>query len=188
VAYDRKVPVNDFRYLVPSQTLDLDWQDPWYSKFENKALKRWQQSGMMTFLYIEPFEVRHETLVRVKDMEAWLDLGLRGDEFIEVDEFDPLKKKIGEFLLQHSKVQIDGVQLRPILDRTSFVKYTMIQVNHYRGLMTHDFNLSVVIVSVNAGVDKFPGHDLAPILDTVLKRPELTITKTPWMFLLKAIK
>jgi hypothetical protein len=103
----------------------LDWHDPWYSKFENKALKRWQQSGMMTFLYIEPFEVRHETLVRVKDMEAWLDLGLRGDEFIEVDEFDLLKKKIGDYLLQHSKVQIDGKQLRPILDRTSFVKYTM---------------------------------------------------------------
>ena len=48
----------------------MDWEDPWYSRFENKALKRWQQSGMMTFLYIEPFEVRHETLVRVKDMEA----------------------------------------------------------------------------------------------------------------------
>jgi hypothetical protein len=105
--------------------LQLDWGDPWYSKFEDKALKRWQQSGVMTFLYIEPFEVRHETLVRVKDLEAWLDLGLRGHEFIEVDEFETLKKRVGKFLLQHSKVQIDGKQLRPILDRTSFVKYTM---------------------------------------------------------------
>ncbi|MGD8211939.1 MAG: hypothetical protein PVF32_18905, partial [Desulfobacterales bacterium] len=115
----------DYRYLSEPARLILDWEDPWYSKFENKALKRWQQSEMMTFLYIEPFEIRHETLVRVKDMAAWMDLGLRGGDYVEVDEFEPLKKRIGEFLLQHSKVQIDGQSLRPILDRTSFVKYTM---------------------------------------------------------------
>ena len=125
VAYHKEVPVVDYRYLSEPARLILDWEDPWYSKFENKALKRWQQSGMMTFLYIEPFEVRHETLVRVKDMEAWMDLGLRGGDYIEVDEFEPLKKRIGDFLLQHSKVRIDGQSLRPILDRTSFVKYTM---------------------------------------------------------------
>ena len=105
--------------------MHLDWEDPWYSRFENKAFKRWQQSGLLTFLYIEPFEVRHETLVRVKDLEQWMDLGLRGDAFIEIDEFEPLKKRVGEFLLKHSKVTIDGEKIRPILDRTSFVKYTM---------------------------------------------------------------
>jgi hypothetical protein len=125
IAYHKEVPVVDYRFLSKMAKLQLDWGDPWYSKFEDKALKRWQQSGVMTFLYIEPFEVRHETLVRVKDLEAWLDLGLRGHEFIEVDEFETLKKRVGKFLLQHSKVQIDGKQLRPILDRTSFVKYTM---------------------------------------------------------------
>jgi hypothetical protein len=125
IAYHKEVPVVDYRYLSEPARLILDWEDPWYSKFENKALKRWQQSGMMTFLYIEPFEVRHETLVRVKDMAAWMDLGLRGRDQIEVDEFEPLKKRIGDFLLQHSKVRIDGQSLRPILDRTSFVKYTM---------------------------------------------------------------
>ena len=125
IAYHKKVPVVDYRYLSEPARLLLNWEDPWYSKFENKALKRWQQSGIMTFLYIEPFEVRHETLVRVKDMEAWMNLGIRGEEYIEVNEFEPLKKRIGKFLLQHSKVLIDGQPLRPILDRTSFVKYTM---------------------------------------------------------------
>jgi hypothetical protein len=125
IAYHKEVPVVDYRFISEAAKLHLDWHDPWYSKFESKALKRWQQSGMMTFLYIEPYEVRHETLVRVKDLEAWLDLGLQGDEFIEMDEFEPLKKRVGNFLLQHSKVEIDGKQLHPILDRTSFVKYTM---------------------------------------------------------------
>ena len=125
ITYHKGVPVVDYRYLSEPAALHLDWTDPWYSRFQNKALKRWQQSGMMTFLYIEPFEVRHETLVRVKDMQAWMNLGLRSEDYIEVDEFEPLKKRIGEFLLQHSKVLIDGRSLRPILDRTSFVKYTM---------------------------------------------------------------
>ena len=97
IAYHKDVPIVDYRYLSEPAKLSLDWQDPWYSKFENKALKRWQQSGILTFLYIEPFEVRHETLVRVKDMATWMDLGLRGDEYIEIDEFEPLKKRIGEF-------------------------------------------------------------------------------------------
>ncbi len=125
IAYHEGVPVVDYRYLSEPASLLLDWQDPWYSKFENKALKRWQQSGIMTFLYIEPFEVRHETLVRVKDLAAWMDLGLAGGEYIEVGEFEPLKKRVGEFLLQRSNVRIDGQSLPPILDRTSFVKYTM---------------------------------------------------------------
>jgi len=125
IAYHKGVPVVDYRYLSEAAQMHLDWEDPWYSRFENKAYKRWQQSGLRTFLYVEPYEVRHETLVRVKDLEAWMDLGLRGDEFIEIDEVDPLKKRAGEFFLKHSKVLIDGRQLRPILDRTSFVKYTM---------------------------------------------------------------
>jgi hypothetical protein len=102
----------------------LDWADPWYSEFENNALKRWQTSGVMSYLYIEPYEVRHEILARVKDLSAWLDLGLRGNEFVETDENEPLKQRVGEFFLQRDRVLIDGKQLGPILDRVSFVKYS----------------------------------------------------------------
>jgi len=125
VTYHNRVPINDFRYLSEPSTLTLDWDDPWYSEFDKKALKRWQRGGVMSFLYIEPYEVRHEILARVKDLEAWIDLGLRGNEFIEADENEQLKKRVGEFLMQRDKVLIDGKQLRPILDRTAFVKYTM---------------------------------------------------------------
>jgi len=125
VTYHNGVPVNDFKFLSGPSTVTLDWADPWYSAFDNKALKRWQRGGVMSFLYIEPYEVRHEILARVKDLSAWIDLGLRGDEFIEADENEPLKKRVGEFFLKQDKVLIDGKQLRPILDRTAFVKYAM---------------------------------------------------------------
>lgn len=125
VTYHDQVLINDFRFLSEPSTITLDWDDPWYSSFENKALKRWQRGGVMSFLYIEPYEVRHEILARVKDLAVWMDLGLRGDEYIEADENEPLKKRVGEFLLKSDKTLIDGKQLRPILDRTAFVKYSM---------------------------------------------------------------
>ena len=125
MTYHKRVPVNDFRYLSEPATVTLDWDDPWYSAFDKRALKRWQLGGVMSFLYIEPYEVRHEILARVKDLSAWIDFGLRGDEFIEADENAQLKNRVGDFFLKRDKLLIDGKQLRPILDRTSFVKYSM---------------------------------------------------------------
>ena len=124
MTYHNRAPLHDFKYLSEPPTVMLDWGDPWYSKFEKKSLRRWQLSGVMSFLYIEPYEVRHEILARVKDLAAWIDLDLRGDEFIEPEENEPLKKRVGEFFLNRDKTLIDGKKLRPILDRVSFVKYS----------------------------------------------------------------
>ena len=125
IAYHKSVPVIDFRYLGAPATLNLDWTDPWYSKFDNPNLKRHHKSALMSFLYVEPYEVRHEILTRVKDLQAWMDLGLRGDEYIEVDELEPLKQRIGEFLLTKNPVLVDGQALKPILDRANYVKVSI---------------------------------------------------------------
>lgn len=122
IAYHKSVPIIDFRYLGAEAVLNLDWRDPWYSKFNNPNLKRHHKSALMSFLYIEPYEVRHEILVRVKDLENWMDLGLKGNEYIEPDELEPLKQRVGEFLLKKNPVRIDGEPGKPILDRTSYVK------------------------------------------------------------------
>ena len=174
IAYHEGVPVVDYRYLSEAARLHLDWDDPWYSRFEKKALKRWQQSGLRTFLYVEPYEVRHETLVRVKDMRAWMDLGLRGEEFIEMDEIEPLKKRIGEFLLQHSKVRIDGKQLRPILDRTSFVKYTMTRtffIEQPERMPLNTAMLGVIITYLTKGIPQEVTVDWDLFSDRIQKVP-----------------
>jgi hypothetical protein len=125
IAYHKAVPVIDFRYLGSAAHLKLDWNDPWYTRFDNPNLKRHHKSALMSFLYVEPYEVRHEILTRVKDMGEWMDLGLRGDEFIEIDELEPLKQRIGGFLLTKNPVLIDGRPGNPILDRTNFVKVSL---------------------------------------------------------------
>lgn len=125
ITYHKSVPVIDFRYLSAASTLTLDWDDPWYSRFDNPNLKRHHKSALMSFLYVEPYEVRHEILTRVRDLENWMDLGLRNDDFIEVDELEPLKQRIGEFLLGRNPLLVDGKALKPILDRSNYVKVSL---------------------------------------------------------------
>lgn len=69
--------------------------------------------------------MRHEILTRVKDLANWMDLGLRGDEHIEMDELDNLKQRIGEFLLTRNEVLIDGKAVKPILDRSNYIKVSI---------------------------------------------------------------
>ncbi len=121
ILYHKSVPVIDFRYLSAPSTLTLN-ADPWYSKFDNPNLSRHHKDALMSFLYVEPYEVRHEILTRVKDLAQWMDLGLRGDRTIELDELEPLKQRIGEFLLHKNPVKVDGKPVKPILDRTNYVK------------------------------------------------------------------
>jgi hypothetical protein len=121
------VTVVDYRLMSPDSTLHLDLDDPWYSEFDNRALKRKIGTGMRTFLYIEPYEVRNEILVRVKDMMAWVDFDLRGKDFIEADEFNRVREQIGQFFLARENVTIDGQRLKPILDRTAFVESSMLR-------------------------------------------------------------
>ncbi len=125
IVYHKSVPVIDFRYLGAPSRLMLNWDDPWYSRFENPNLKRHHKSALMSFLYVEPYEVRHEILTRVRDLETWMNLGLRGDEYIEIDELEPLKQRIGAFLLERNPVLIDGEARKPILDRSNYVKVAL---------------------------------------------------------------
>ncbi len=121
IAYHKAVPIIDFRYLSAPATVTLDWEDPWYSRFDNPNLKRHHKSALMSFLYVEPYEVRHEVLTRIKDLEVWMDLGLRGDDGLEPDEWDGLMARVGAFLLTRNPVVIDGSPAEPALARANFV-------------------------------------------------------------------
>ncbi len=144
VTYHKNIPVNDLRYLSEPATVNLDWEDPWYSKFNNGNLKRHHQSSLMSFLYVDPYEVRHEVLMRVKDLEEWIDLGYDLNDFIEVEDQEELKKKIGEFLLTRNKVTVDGEVGQPILDKIHFVKWSLagIQIQEIKEPM--DYSSAVI--------------------------------------------
>ncbi len=174
IAYHKAVPVIDFRYLGAPAKLNLDWSDPWYSKFDNPNLKRHHKSALMSFLYVEPYEVRHEVLIRVKDLEQWMDLGLRGDEYIEVDELGPLKQRIGAFLLAKNPVKVDGEPLKPILDRSTYVTVgiTGIQIlEQPQRLEISTAIVGVIIAYLTEGMPQQVSVDWELFTDQVQKVP-----------------
>ena len=178
LVYHGGVPVVDFRFLSEPSTLTLDWEDPWYSYFDRKSLKRWQQSGIKTFLYIEPYEVRHETLVRVKDLAAWLELDLRGDEFIEADEWTGLKERVGDFFFSRSDVRIDGERREKLLDRVSFIKYTMTRTYFLEvpeKLPLNSAMIGVIITYPTEGIPQEVTMDWDLFNDRIQKVPTSTV-------------
>ena len=144
VTYHKNIPVNDLRYLSRASTLNLNWEDPWYSRFDNINLRRHHQSSLMSFLYVDPYEVRHEVLMRVKDLEEWIDLGYELDDYIEVEELDALKDKIANFLVNRNIVTIDGKVGQPIIDKVHFVKWSLagIQIQELKERM--DYSSAVI--------------------------------------------
>jgi hypothetical protein len=121
VVYHNDVAVNDFRYLSRQETLHLDWSDPWYSAFEQKTLRRQYFAPAAAFLYIENFEVRKEIVIRPKDLQDWVDLGLDGKQTITSDQRDAIREQAGSFLDKHTQVQIDGKRVVGTLDRIHFI-------------------------------------------------------------------
>ena len=156
IAYHKSVPVIDFRYLGSEAKLNLDWNDPWYTKFDNVNLKRHHKSALMSYLYVEDYEVRHEVLTRVKDLGNWMDLGLRGDEYIEIDELDELKRRIGDFLLTRNKVLIDGKSVKPILDRSNYIKVSISGIQILQQAERMEINTAIVGVILTYLVDGLP--------------------------------
>jgi hypothetical protein len=82
IAYHKAVPIIDFRYLGAPARVALNWQDPWYTTFDNPNLTRHHKTALMSFLYVEPYEVRHEILTRVKDLEQrYVSMAKRANPF-----------------------------------------------------------------------------------------------------------
>jgi len=146
VTYHKNLPVNDLRYLSTEETLILDWKDPWYSKFLNRNLARHHKSSFMSFLYVEDFEVRHELVVRVKDLDHWLDLDFGIDDKLDYKELDSLRSMVTDFLIDRNKVIIDGVAVSPILDKAHFIEVKL------SGIQILDINSSMDYASAILGV------------------------------------
>ncbi len=125
VVYHNAVAVNDFRFLGQPVLLNLDWKDPWYTAFEQRTMRRSYFAPMSGFLYIEPFEVRKEIIVRPKDMQRWVELGLADAAVIAADQRGAVLEKIASFLLPRQTVTINGEVAVPILDRANFLSRSL---------------------------------------------------------------
>ncbi|MDX2349901.1 MAG: hypothetical protein QNK32_05875 [Porticoccus sp.] len=125
VVYHNTVAVNDFLFLGQPTLLNLDWKDSWYTAFEQRTMRRNYFAPMSGFLYIENFEVRKEIIVRPRDMQRWVDLGLADADVIPADQRGTILKKIANFLMDRQPVTINGQLAEPTLDRANFLSRTL---------------------------------------------------------------
>ncbi len=121
MTYHRGLPVNDFRYLGAHERIDLDWDDPWYSRFENRNLRRQFYAPISAYIYVEPYEVRKEIVFRPKDLQQWVDLGLEGLDTIRVAQQEEIRQRVVDFLRSRNPVTIDGAPAEGYLDRAHFI-------------------------------------------------------------------
>ncbi|SFB72967.1 hypothetical protein [Tropicimonas isoalkanivorans] len=115
------VPVTDYRYLSRTETLMPDWDDPWFSAFENPNLTRHHKSPLMSFLSMEPREVRHEIILRLRDLEGWVDLGLGDAASLGPAQMAGVEARAADFLRHRNPVAIDGERVVPADIRVSRV-------------------------------------------------------------------
>jgi hypothetical protein len=114
-------------------TVALDWENP-----PDKAPKIWAElrkkraeeiqkrlgitsySGLYSYIYLNDQEARHEILVPLMTFEKWLPLERADPEFITVAEQDAAREKIGEWFRDRNPVEIDGIPVKPVLQRLQF--------------------------------------------------------------------
>ncbi len=85
---------------------------------------------IQSFLAVEPYEVRHQVLVRLADVaeltevSELLDLeagGPDGNGSVEVEAQQAVGERIAEFVVETTAVKIDGGTAAPIVDRFAFM-------------------------------------------------------------------
>ncbi|NOR81147.1 MAG: hypothetical protein GQ529_10010 [Methyloprofundus sp.] len=148
IAYHQAVPITDFRYLGQAETLNLDWQDPWYTKFDNKNLIRHHKYPLMLYLYVEPRQVRLESLLRISDIAKLTGFNVVGSYASVAEKHKLLQEHIKNYYADKAILQIDGTSFKPDSIRVEFLHATL------TGLKSVENSSSADELSLLAGVSQ----------------------------------
>lgn len=158
IAYHKAVPIIDFGYLSHAAEVKLDWQDPWYTKFNNPNLKRHHKSAQMSFLYIEPREVRHEVLVRVRDLQEWTDLGLSDGTTITADEQNQVKDRARSFFSMRNPLKVDGTNVKPVSSRAEFLSISLAGLQVLDKAQPLEQSTAIIGIILSYPIERLPKH------------------------------
>jgi len=158
IAYHKAVPIIDFRYLSGPSKVNLDWDDPWYTKFENRNLKRHHKSALMSFLYVEPREIRHEVLIRVRDLQDWVDLGLEDRTTINKEEQARIKERALSFFTRQNPLKVDGVSVSPTAASADFPNLSLTGLKVIEDAQPVDLATALAGIILSYPVKELPQH------------------------------
>jgi hypothetical protein len=158
IAYHKAVPIIDFRYLSEPAKVNLDWDDPWYTKFDNPNLKRHHKSALMSFLYVEPREVRHEVLIRIRDLQEWTDLGLSNGAAINTAARTQIKERARAFFVTRNPLEVDGTPAIPASTRAEFLRISLTGLQVIEDDQPLDFSATIIGIILSYPVRHLPQH------------------------------
>ena len=148
IAYHKTVPIIDFRYLSQQATLNLNWEDPWYTKFNNKNLTRHHRYPLMLFLYVEPRQLRLESLMRVRDIEEWSNFEVDDPSTPLEGRLLLLKEHVRNYFTENNALQVDDNSPKPDVVRVEFLKATL------SGLKVIDITAEIDTTAALVGVSQ----------------------------------
>ena len=101
---------------------------------KTKATTRPQAAQTMTnpilsYLSIEPFEVRHEILIKANTALELLNISYEGKTEIPIDSLVSIQDRISKQFADNISIQIDGREEAPILSKANFVTLGMAGVS-----------------------------------------------------------
>lgn len=155
VVFHRALPVIDFRFLSAPATMLLDWDDPWNSNFDNPNLIRHHRYPRMVFLYAEPYEIRQEALVRVRDAAKLVGLETSSGK-LAPEQAQALVQAVVDEIAQRSQMIIDDQHTVPDFDRSAFMRIGMRGFEFLQPGETVDVDADILGLIWSAPVDGLP--------------------------------
>ncbi len=154
VTFHEALPIHDFRFLGQPATLNLNWEDPWYSWYKSVNLKRHHKDPVFAFLYVEPYETRFETLVRLRDLEPWMEQEL-SDE-ISIEEQQALLAEAAIIVAKNTPLMVDGVAVTPFVESTTFLELGLAGVTARTSAVVETRNSAIAGITLTYLTDRLP--------------------------------
>ena len=155
VVFHRAVPVTDFRFLSATATLTLDWDDPWNSSFDNPNLIRHHRYPRMVFLYAEPYEIRQEALVRVRDAAELVGFEVSANK-LDSEQAEALADAAVQEIARRSRLTIEDRPTTPDFDRGAFMRIGMRGLEFLEPGEAVDVDADILGLIWSAPVDGLP--------------------------------
>ena len=122
ITFHEQIPVTNYWYLSQPEILNLNWSDPWYSRFDNRNLTRPHPSSLLSYVYVEPYEVRHEILIRIRDLANFIDLDITKIKSFNAEDLASIEKQAINYFSQQPQMAIDGQLVNAIANKVNFLE------------------------------------------------------------------
>ena len=105
-----------------AERVTFDWATATTTVAERATTRPSAPDAAEAFVYIQDDQVRIEILMPLTALETWQPIPRSNPDFLEVDEQASAHAALEALFVSHNELKIDGVMVRPTLDRLDFYR------------------------------------------------------------------